>query len=67
MKNEIIQTQAGAMTVLYPEAGKILTDAGETFFSESVYLGRNDAPDNYHEVVAEYVDRESADRESSFL
>ena len=40
----------GKMIVLYSEGDKKITDDKMSFFSDVVYLGKNDSPNNYKEV-----------------
>ena len=42
-------------TVLTASEGKIITNADNTFFGRTIYLGANDSTENYHEITeAEY-------------
>ena len=38
------------LTILYAEENNKLTNLEMTFFSDFIYLGKNDSPDNYKEV-----------------
>ena len=38
---------------LIAEENKKITNAERTFFSDFIYLGKNDSPDNYEEVGRE--------------
>ena len=38
------------LTILYAEENNKLTNLEMTFFSDFIYLGKNDSPDNYEEV-----------------
>ena len=40
----------GKIVVLYSEGDKKITDDKMSFFSDVVYLGKNDSPNNYKEV-----------------
>ncbi len=40
----------GKIVVLYSEGDKKITDNKMSFFSDVVYLGKNDNPNNYKEV-----------------
>ena len=40
----------GKIVVLYSEKDKKITDNKMSFFSDVVYLGKNDSPNNYKEV-----------------
>ena len=41
------------LTILYAEENNKLTNLERTFFSDFIYLGKNDSPDNYVEVGRE--------------
>ena len=41
------------LTVLYAEENNKLTNKEMAFFSDFIYLGKNDSPDNYEEVGRE--------------
>ena len=43
----------GIIIKILAEEGKKLTNSSRDFFSEVVYLGKNDSPDNYEEVGRE--------------
>ena len=53
------------LTVLYAEENKKLTNPERTFFSDFIYLGKNDSPDNYEEVGREiwkhFIEEENPD------
>ena len=38
---------------LWADEGKKITNSERTFFSDFIYLGKNDSPDNYEEVGRE--------------
>ena len=38
------------LTILYADECKKITNKDRTFFSDFIYLGKNDSPDNYEEV-----------------
>ena len=40
-------------TKLLADEGKKITNKDRTFFSDFIYLGKNDSPDNYEEVGRE--------------
>lgn len=40
------------LTKLIPSEGMVLTD-GEAYGEKVVYLGKNDSPDNWHEITIE--------------
>ena len=52
-----MRTSEVKIVVLEPDEGKVLTN-GETY-SDKVYLGKNDSPDNWREVPAEDMNKES--------
>ena len=39
--------------VLIADEGKKITNGNKSFFSDFIYLGKNDSPDNYEEVGRE--------------
>lgn len=41
------------LIVLYAEENNKLTNKDRSFFSDFIYLGKNDSPDNYEEVGRE--------------
>lgn len=45
----LIESKNG-LTVLYAEGTKKITNSEKTFFSDFIYLGKNDSADNYEEV-----------------
>ena len=45
----IIENKNG-LTKLLADENKKITNADRTFFSDFIYLGKNDSPDNYEEV-----------------
>ena len=38
------------LTILYADECKKITNKDRSFFSDFIYLGKNDSPDNYEEV-----------------
>ena len=55
----------GSIKVLIADEGKKITNSERTFFSDFIYLGKNDSPDNYVEVGREiwkhFVEEENPD------
>lgn len=45
--------QNGNTTKLLADEGKKITNKDRSFFSDFIYLGKNDTPDNYEEVGRE--------------
>lgn len=43
----------GIVTKLLAEEGKKITNLERSFFTDLIYLGKNDSPDNYEEVGRE--------------
>ena len=41
------------LTILYADECKKITNKDRSFFSDFIYLGKNDSPDNYEEVGRE--------------
>ena len=48
----IIENYKG-MTRVFADEGKKITNKDRSFFSDFIYLGKNDSPDNYDEVGRE--------------
>ena len=48
----IIENYKG-MTRIFADEGKKITNKDRSFFSDFIYLGKNDSPDNYEEVGRE--------------
>ena len=55
----------GSIKVLIADEGKKITNSGWSFFSDFIYLGKNDSPDNYEEVGREiwkhFIEEENPD------
>ena len=55
----------GSIKVLIADEGKKITNSERTFFSDFIYLGKNDSPDNYVEVGREiwkhFIEEENPD------
>ena len=55
----------GTIKVLIADEGKKITNKDRTFFSDFIYLGKNDSPDNYEEVGREiwkhFIEEENPD------
>ena len=60
----IIENLNGLIRILADE-GKKITNSERTFFSDFIYLGKNDSPDNYVEVGREiwkhFIEEENPD------
>lgn len=41
------------MTRIFADEGKKITNKDRSFFSDFIYLGKNDSPDNYEEIGRE--------------
>ena len=50
----IIEDKNGLVRLLADENKKI-TNKDRSFFSDFIYLGKNDSPDNYEEVYVHYL------------
>ena len=48
-----IENKTNGFIVLLADEGKKITNKDRTFFSDFIYLGKNDSPDNYEEVGRE--------------
>ena len=55
----------GTIKVLIADEGKKITNGNKTFFSDFIYLGKSDSPDNYEEVGREiwkhFIEEENPD------
>ena len=55
----------GKIIKILAEEGKKITNKDSTFFSDFIYLGKNDSPDNYIEVGREiwkhFIEEENPD------
>ena len=49
----IIENRTNGLVILLADEGKKITNGNKTFFSDFIYLGKNDLPDNYEEVGRE--------------
>ena len=49
----MIEDKKDNLRVLYASEGMKLTNSDRSFFSDFIYLGKNDSPDNYEEVGRE--------------
>ena len=49
----IIENRTNGLIVLLADEGKKITNKDRSFFSDFIYLGKNDSPDNYEEVGRE--------------
>ena len=53
------------LTKILADEGKKITNKDRTFFSDFIYLGKNDSPDNYEEVGREiwkhFIEEENPD------
>ena len=49
----IIENRTNGLIVLLADEGKKITNSERSFFSDFIYLGKNDSPDNYEEVGRE--------------
>ena len=60
----IIDNSNGLIKILADE-GKKITNKDKSFFSDFIYLGKNDSPDNYEEVGREiwkhFIEEENPD------
>ena len=61
----IIENKANGLIRLLADDGKKITNANRDFFSDFIYLGKNDSPDNYEEVGREiwkhFIEEENPD------
>ena len=54
------------ITRIFADEGKKITDLNRTFFSDYIYLGKNDSPDNYEEVGREIWKHFIEDNDTDF-
>ena len=54
------------LTVLYAEGTNKITNSKRSFFSDFIYLGKNDSPDNYEEVGREIWKHFIEDKSTDF-
>ena len=61
----IIENKTNGLVRLLADEGKKITNSGRSFFSDFIYLGKNDSPDNYVEVGREiwkhFIEEENPD------
>ena len=46
----MVESYRGKVRILLADEGMKLTNSDRGFFSDFIYLGKNDSPDNYEEV-----------------
>lgn len=51
--DDMLIKNINGLIALYAEENNKLTNKEKTFFSDFIYLGKNDSPDNYEEVGRE--------------
>lgn len=49
----MVEDKKDNLRILYASEGMKLTNSERSFFSDFIYLGKNDSPDNYEEVGRE--------------
>ena len=61
----MIEDKKDNLRILYASEGMKLTNSDRSFFSDFIYLGKNDSPDNYEEVGREiwkhFIEEENPD------
>ena len=61
----MIIENCNGMTRIFADEGKKITNKDRSFFSDFIYLGKNDSPDNYEEVGREiwkhFIEEENPD------
>ena len=61
----MIIKETSTITMLCADEGKKITNKDRSFFSDFIYLGKNDSPDNYEEVGREiwkhFIEEENPD------
>ena len=56
----------GSIKVLIADEGKKITNSERSFFSDFIYLGKNDSPNNYKEVGREIWKHFIEDKSTDF-
>ena len=56
----------GSIKVLIADEGKKITNSERSFFSDFIYLGKNDSPNNYEEVGREIWKHFIEDKSTDF-
>lgn len=62
----MFESYRGNIHILTADEGKKITDLNRTFFSDYIYLGKNDSPDNYVEVGREIWKHFLEDKSTDF-
>ena len=62
----VIENKANGLVRLLADEGKKITNSERTFFSDFIYLGKNDSPDNYEEVGREIWKHFIEDKSTDF-
>ena len=61
----VIENKVNGIIRLFADEGKKITNSERAFFSDFIYLGKNDSPDNYEEVGREiwkhFIEEENPD------
>lgn len=61
----VIENKVNGIIRLFADEGKKITNLERSFFSDFIYLGKNDSPDNYVEVGREiwkhFIEEENPD------
>ena len=61
----IRENKANGLVRLLADEGKKITNKDRSFFSDFIYLGKNDSPDNYEEIGREiwkyFIEEENPD------
>ena len=61
----VIENKVNGIIRLFADEGKKITNKDRSFFSDFIYLGKNDSPDNYEEVGREiwkhFIEEENPD------
>ena len=60
-----MKIETNGLVTLFADEGKKITNKDRSFFSDFIYLGKNDSPDNYEEVGREiwkhFIEEENPD------
>ena len=62
----VIENKVNGIIRLFADEGKKITNSERAFFSDFIYLGKNDSPDNYVEVGREIWKHFIEDKSTDF-
>ena len=62
----MVESYRGKVRILIADEGKKITNSERSFFSDFIYLGKNDSADNYEEVGREIWKHFIEDKSTDF-